>query len=151
MKRLTASLLLFVLACLLTVDAARFPDIHTGYTLACSANAESTRFTAAQTKLQLQCPEGVIKIQCKVNTELCALVDSTKPTLSQLKLIKASFLEDHLALSAVVDGREVSYLPAVEEALARAHQAIWIYVVLLWLAFVLSLFLLKKNQIGRWL
>jgi len=150
MKRLTASILLFVLACLLTVDAARFPDIHTGYTNACSANAESTRFTAAQTKLLVQCPEGAIKIKCNVNTELCALVDRTKPTLSHLKLIKTSFLEDQVLLSAVVDGKEVSYFSVVEEALAHALQAIWIYVALLWLAFVLSLFLLKKNNIGRW-
>jgi hypothetical protein len=151
MKRLTASILLFVLACLLTVDAAKFPDIHTDFTNACSANAESTRFTAAQTKLLVQCPEGAIKIKCNVNTELCSLMDSAKPTLAHLKLIKTSFLEDYVLLSAMVDGREVSYLSSAEPAVARAYQAIWVYVALLWLAFLASLFLLKKNTIGRWL
>jgi hypothetical protein len=151
MKRISASILLFIIACFLTFDAVKFPDIHTDYTNACFANAEFAQFTASQTKLLIQCPEGPIKIKCNVNTELCSMVGSAKPTLSHLKLVRTSFLEDYFLLSAVVDGKEVSFVSTVEQAVARAYQALWIYVALTWLAFLLSLFLLQKGKIGRFL
>lgn len=73
------------------------------------------------------------------------MVESAKPSISHLKLIKTSFLEDYLLLSAVVDGKEVSYFSSVENAVNRAHKAIWIYVVLIWFAFFVSLFILRKK------
>lgn len=151
MKRISASILLFVMACLLTIDAFRFPDIQTDYTSACMASAEPAEFAASKTKLLLQCPEGPIKIKCNVNTELCSMLDNAKPTLSNLKLIKTSFLEDYLLLSAVVDGKEVSFASTVEPATASAHQTLLVCVALSWLAFLISLFLLKKDKIGRFL
>lgn len=74
------------------------------------------------------------------------MVESGKPSLSHLKLVKTSFLEDYLLLSAVVDGREVSYISSVENAATRAQRAVWVYVALIWTAFFVNLFILNKNR-----
>jgi hypothetical protein len=144
-KRILSSVLLFVMACFFTFSAITFPDIQSDYTSVCSAGSQSTRFVAVQTKMILQCNEGDIKIKCNINGELCTMMQNSQPTLSNLKIVRTSFLEDYWVISADVDGREVSYLSAVEAAATRALRAIWVYVALVWVALFLNLYLFKRK------
>ena len=145
-KRILAAILLFIMACFLTFSAIKFPDIQTDYTSVCSTGSQATRFVAVQTKMILQCNEGDIKIKCNINGELCTMMENSKPSLSNLKIVRTSFLEDYWVISADVDGREVSYLPAVETAASRAQRAIWVYVAVIWIAFLINLYLLKRKS-----